>query len=407
MQFIDIGVNLTDDMYKGIYNNKNYHPSDIENILERSKNGNLKKLILTSTCYSDIYENINLIRKFQEKFPNFLYTTIGIHPTRCNEFNEENENLLKNEFLKIINENRDIIVAIGEIGLDYDRLHFCNKEQQLKYFEFQLELSKISKLPLFLHNRNSTEDLFNILNKHFNELPKMVIHSFDGSSNDLKLLLSLDNNNLLNKEMKVYIGINGCSLKTIENLNVIKNDLDINRICIETDSPWCEIKSTHASYSYLFNDIDNNNTILNVDNNIDNNCSCSSKYEKNNSMVSNTNKEINNNTNDKEINVTTQQNVTKKQQQQSNNKKVNVKKGNNNSKKNKEEENNLWKRKDKFEFGKYVKGRNEPDQIYKVLKVITKLKYLNNVINWKEKEEEIAKQIYENTLSVYFPNELL
>lgn len=150
-------------------------------------------------------------------------------------------------------------VAFGEIGLDYDRLFLSPKEPQLKYFEAQLDLAVDIQMPLFLHSRAASEDFERLLAPRLEKLPKRgLVHSFTGTMEEMNRMVALG----------VDIGVNGCSLKTEENLEVVKA-IPLDRIQIETDGPWvcyrlnfvagicmltllqCEIRPSHASAKYL------------------------------------------------------------------------------------------------------------------------------------------------------------
>lgn len=120
------------------------------------------------------------------------------------------------------------VVAFGEIGLDYDRLFMSAKEPQLEYFEAQLDLAVDIQLPLFLHSRAASEDFEKSLAPRLAKLPRRgLVHSFTGTMEEMNRMVALG----------LDVGVNGCSLKTEENLKVVKA-VPLDRLQIETDGPW-------------------------------------------------------------------------------------------------------------------------------------------------------------------------
>lgn len=135
------------------------------------------------------------------------------------------------ERLAIEAQAEGLVVAFGEIGLDYDRLHFCPQETQVKYFEQQLDLATKLHLPLFLHSRAASIDFEALLRPRLPLLPKKgLVHSFTGSEDEMQRLVALG----------LDIGVNGCSLKTEANLDVVRA-IPLERLQIETDGPWVRL----------------------------------------------------------------------------------------------------------------------------------------------------------------------
>lgn len=139
------------------------------------------------------------------------------------------------------------LVAMGEFGLDYDRLHYCNKAVQLHSFEAQLKVaaSLEPQLPLFLHSRAAHSDFVSLLKAAFGDrLERLekggVVHSFTGTAEEMHELMDLG----------LYIGINGCGFKTAQNCAVVK-EVHLDRLMLETDGPWCEVRPSHEGWKYL------------------------------------------------------------------------------------------------------------------------------------------------------------
>lgn len=253
-RYFDIGVNFSDSMFQGCYNGSKTpkHPPDVEKVIERAFTFNVHKMLITASSIEESSEHLLLVEKHKGAFG----STVGVHPcTVAQEFygSLENGELLQDtesklEKLKAIAEEghaKGLIKAFGEIGLDYDRLHYSSVEQQKTMFAKQLEVAaslKHLELPLFLHMRSACDDFVDIIKPFLErrDVKSGVVHSFTGTAEELHKLL----------ELGFYIGVNGCSLKTEENLEVAKQ-IPMDRLLIETDAPWCEIRKSHASHKFL------------------------------------------------------------------------------------------------------------------------------------------------------------
>jgi TatD DNase family protein len=110
-------------------------------------------------------------------------------------------------------------------------------------FLAQIKLADEHNLPLFLHNRNTTGDFLRVCETQRGSgcmRAGGVVHSFDGSAEEMRALVDLG----------FYIGINGCSLRTEENL-LVAATVPADRLMLETDAPWCGIKPSHAGSAHL------------------------------------------------------------------------------------------------------------------------------------------------------------
>lgn len=198
-------------------------------------------MIVTGSDLSESEKAIHLA----DTHPGILYATVGVHPCNAQSFTTHptGPSSLLSSLSQLAHAGKvaGTCVAFGEIGLDYDRLFLCPKDIQLQYFDAQLVLATGLQLPLFLHSRAASEDFEGLLRKYLDRLPKRgVVHSFTGSGEEMKRLV----------ELGFDIGINGCSLKTEGNLDVIR-EIPLDRIQLETDGPWCEMRASHASAKYL------------------------------------------------------------------------------------------------------------------------------------------------------------
>ena len=243
LRLTDIGANLIDDMFSGLYHATAKHRPDLHAVLTRAAQHGLSTIIVTAGTYDECKAACELIRQHQQSTPQLqLRTTCGIHPTRTKAFAALSPQQLQQHFDDMgdfIAVHRDAVVAVGECGFDVDRLHFSSLDEQLTVFPYHIRLAQHTGLPLFLHDRGATSELLPLLAVASPPVSG-VVHSYTGS---VEAMLEYVSHGF-------YIGVNGCSLKTDANLATVAA-VPSERLLLETDAPWCEIKATHAGFQHV------------------------------------------------------------------------------------------------------------------------------------------------------------
>jgi TatD DNase family protein len=190
---------------------------DIDEVVERAKQNDVDYIIVPATDLKTAREAIAL----SEKYSN-IYLTVGIHPHDTKDWNDplipQIEELAKHPK----------VVAIGEIGLDY-YYDFSPKDQQIRAFKAQLDLAVKLQLPVVIHNRDSDEDMMEIIQSYCGTGLKAQFHCFNASVNDAVEYMKMNH----------FISFTGnITHKKSDSLREILSKIDLNHLMLETDSPF-------------------------------------------------------------------------------------------------------------------------------------------------------------------------
>lgn len=119
------------------------------------------------------------------------------------------------------------LVAIGETGLDYHYEH-SPKELQKAFLIRYFELARDCNLPVVIHCRDAFDDLFALADEHYKKGP-LVLHCFTGTLKEAEKALERD-------WLISFSGI--VTFKKSEALREVVKEVPINKILIETDTPY-------------------------------------------------------------------------------------------------------------------------------------------------------------------------
>ncbi len=178
------------------------------------------------------------------RFPWIFYATVGHHPETAQDVRDYSQAEL---FEKLIIENRDVIVAIGETGFDYHYLDGSDEwkkkvdfenltekakkqiENQKAWWIVQWELACKYDLPLVIHTRDARDDTLTFMKEQ--GIDKCVMHCFSEDWDFARELLEFSG--------EIYFSFSGIlTYKNAPKIQETAMKLPLERILIETDAPF-------------------------------------------------------------------------------------------------------------------------------------------------------------------------
>ena len=145
---------------------------ELDEVISRANQNEVDYILVPATDLKTSEQVVELTKKYE-----MVYGSVGVHPHDTKDWDSS----LISEIEKLTKNKK--IVAIGEIGLDY-YYDFSPKEKQIEAFKSQIELALKLDLPVIIHNRDSDEDIMNIIRSYCGSGLKGQFHCFNGSLED-------------------------------------------------------------------------------------------------------------------------------------------------------------------------------------------------------------------------------
>ena len=190
--------------------------NDYDEVIKRAQKAGVSKMIIPGTSEDDSKR----VLKLAKQYLGIVYGAVGVHP----------EEIGKTTWLKeLIKENKEWVVAVGEIGTDKntEELRSTIREQK-EMFRAQCEIALEYDLPVIVHTRDSMKETLEVLD----QLPKMPrghFHCWSDSDEMLEEVLARG----------FYVGFCGnVTYKNNQKLQEQAKRVPANRLLLETDSPY-------------------------------------------------------------------------------------------------------------------------------------------------------------------------
>ncbi len=192
------------------------YDSDRDDVVERCKK-ELKAIITSCANPSDYSKTMEIANRYK----GFVFASCGIHPEYIKELTRKQIE----DFIEVLRQDKDRLVAIGEIGLDYFWVKEPDMQEKTRdMFSQLITLAKETGLPMVVHTRDAHEDVLRILEKE--DARKVDLHMW-GDHHSVQRIV----------ENGWSISMNAIILRSKSHKKIAR-DCPLENIMLETDAPW-------------------------------------------------------------------------------------------------------------------------------------------------------------------------
>ena len=189
-------------------------------LLENMERNGVTHALCVSVDLADFPQVLSLAEEHAH-----IFASVGVHPDY-----EDTDEPSAEQLVNLAQHPK--IIAIGETGLDYFRLK-GDLEWQRERFRQHIRASRLCRKPLIIHTRAAAEDTIKILQDEGAGVNDGgvagVMHCFTES---LEVALAA-------VDLGFYISFSGIlTFKSAKDLQAVAKALPLDRILIETDSPY-------------------------------------------------------------------------------------------------------------------------------------------------------------------------
>ena len=191
---------------------------DFEAVCERAATAQVMRMLVVGVDRETSQRAVALAERHDA-----LYASVGVHPHDARSCSEA----VLAQLQTLARSPK--VVAWGEIGLDFNRMH-SPREDQERWLLRQLAIADRLHLPLIFHERDSGGRLLEILEETHGGGRCGVIHCFSGIRSELLRYLDLG----------FHIGITGIVTMRERGaeLRRMLPDIPADRLLVETDAPY-------------------------------------------------------------------------------------------------------------------------------------------------------------------------